>query len=110
LNISKNAKSGAHKDIGQLIKPVRNKELGIELVMKSENNYAYVTTRDFIIESILRFGQKSFYSPPFTEDSSFYLDIMAIALQKEFKHKKEFNRLYVFIWKFAIKFKLNSFK
>jgi hypothetical protein len=97
LNISKNAKSGVHKDIGQLIKPVRNKELGIELVMKSEKNYAYVTTTDFMFDSMLRFGQKSFYSPPLTEDSSFYLDIMAIALQKEFKHKKEFNRLYVFI-------------
>jgi hypothetical protein len=48
-----------------------------------------------LTDGVLRFGEKSFHLPPPGEESSVFFDIMAIALQKNFKYKEEFNRLYV---------------
>lgn len=82
------------------MKSVPNKSVGLDFVRNSANSYAFISTRDHLINSMHRFGPNSFYLPPLTEDSSLFVHILAIAVRKEFKFKKEFNILYAFLFRF----------
>jgi hypothetical protein len=90
-----NAKFSVYQEIGRLIKPVKDKSMGLSIVSNSSKPHAFISTRDHLTAGVLRFGEKSFHLPPPGEESSIFFDIMAIALQKDFKYKEEFNRLYV---------------
>jgi len=63
--------------------------------MRSAKAHAYIGNGDFLYYNILRLGQNLFHLPPQTPDSIFSLDLIAIAMRKDFKYKKQFNRLYV---------------
>jgi hypothetical protein len=76
-----------------LIKPVNSKEIGFEILMNSTNYYAFFSSRDIISLAILTHGRKSFYSPPPTDESTLFLDLMSIAVQKEFPYRETFNKL-----------------
>lgn len=76
-----------------MIKPVKNKEMGLEIVKNSSNYYAFILSRDVISATILTHGRKSFYSPPPNDDSNLFLDLMSIAVRKEFPYRKSFNKL-----------------
>jgi len=68
------------------------------MVRNSSKPYAFISTRDHLEYEMLRFGKKLFHIPPQTEDSTVYFGRIAIAMQKEFQHKKEFNKLYVILF------------
>jgi len=68
---------------------------GIDLVKTSAKPHAHIGTRDYLYYCMLKFGKKLFHLPPQTQDSAFSLDLMAIAMRKGFKYKKQFNKLYV---------------
>ncbi len=88
-----NSQFGVHKEIGKLIEPVIDKKIGFDFVRNSTKPYAFISTRDHLIDGTLRIGQKSFHLPPPSEESSVFFAIMAIALQKDFIYKQEFNKL-----------------
>jgi len=67
----------------------------IDLIKKSAKAQAYISNRDDLYYGLLRFGPIIFYLPPQTQDSAFNLDLLAIAMRKDFQYKKQFNRLYV---------------
>jgi len=67
---------------------------GINLVKNSAKAHAFISNRDYLYYSMLKFGEKLFHLPPETQDSSFGLDLMGIAMRKDFQYKKQFNRLY----------------
>ncbi|CAG2114560.1 unnamed protein product [Medioppia subpectinata] len=89
----KNAKFGVYKEIGELIKPVADKEKGLDIVRIATKPHAYVSTRDHLYYGLLKFGPKVFHLPPPTQESTVFLDVMAIAMQCEFPHKQIFNKL-----------------
>jgi hypothetical protein len=68
---------------------------GINLVKNSSKAHAFISNRNSLYYSKLEFGQKLFHLPPQTQDSDFRLDLIAIAMRKDFEYKKQFNRLYV---------------
>ncbi len=67
--------------------------MALDLIMNSSKAYAYIVTRNFMSDTVLSFGQKSFYSPPVTHESTLFLDFIAIAVQKNFKHMDKLNKL-----------------
>jgi hypothetical protein len=91
--IFKNANSGVHQELGKFLKPVESKSLGLDIVRNSTNSYAFISSRDHLVDGMLRFGEKSFHLPPASDESSLFLDIMAIALPKHCRIIKEINYL-----------------
>jgi len=87
----KAAEFGVHKEIGELMEPAFHKD--IEIVINSTKPLAFISTRDHLIDTMLRFGEQLFHLPPQTQESTLYLDIMAIAMQNNFQYKKQFNKL-----------------
>ncbi len=75
---------------------MKNAEEGIALVNSSQKPHAFISTREHLTHLMLINGQNYFYLPPQTEESTFNLDIMAIAMHKEFKYKNQINKLYAF--------------
>jgi hypothetical protein len=72
---------------------VKTPQEGIDLVKHSSKAHAFIGNRNFLIYSMLINGQKYFYLPPKPEESSFNLQLVGIAMQKEFNYKKQFNKL-----------------
>ncbi len=66
---------------------------GLDIVRHSTKPFAFISTRDHLSDGILRTGFKSYYLPPETQESTLTHALMAIALQKKCKYKKEFNEL-----------------
>ncbi len=60
----------------------------------SPKAYAFIAHKEFLVYQILINGPKFFYLPPKTDESSFSLQLFGIAMHKEFKFKKQFNKLY----------------
>jgi len=69
--------------------------IGINLVKNSANAHSYIASRDGLYYYMLIYGEKQFHLPPQTQDSVFSLDLMGIAMRKDFQYKIQFNRLYV---------------
>jgi len=90
-----NEKFGTSGEIGKLLKPVQTLSDGINIVKNSSKAHAFIASREYLTYSIIEKGREYFYLPPQTEESTFNLDIRGIAMQKEFKYKREFNKLYV---------------
>jgi hypothetical protein len=90
-----NEKFGTSAEIGKLLEPVQTLSDGIDIVKNSSKAHAFISSREHLTYSIIEKGRQYFYLPPQTEESTFNLDIMGIAMQKEFKYKREFNKLYV---------------
>jgi hypothetical protein len=62
-------------------------------VKHSSKAYAFIGHRDYLFYYMIKNGRNYFYLPPKTDESSFNLQLLAIAMQKEFKYKKQFNNL-----------------
>jgi hypothetical protein len=77
------------------MKPIDTREIALDLIINSSDSYAYIVTRNWLSNTILSYGQNSFYSPPLSHESTLFLDFIAIAVQKNFKFVKEFNKLLV---------------
>ncbi len=60
----------------------------------SSKPYAYIGHKEFLVYQILINDPKFFYLPPKTDESSFSLQLVGIAMHKEFEFKKQFNQLY----------------
>ncbi len=75
------------------MKPVQNANMAINKLKNSTKAYAFITSREQLIYSMLENGPQNFYLPPDSDESTFSLDIMAIATHKQFKFKKQFNKL-----------------
>jgi hypothetical protein len=91
--IFKSANSGIHQELGKFLEPVASKSVGLDFVRNSTNSYAFISSRDHLVDGMLRFGEKSFHLPPLSDESSLFLDIMAIALPKRCRIVKEINYL-----------------
>jgi hypothetical protein len=105
-----NEKFGTSGEIGKLLKPVQTLSDGIDIVKNSSKAHAFISSREHLTYSIIEKGREYFYLPPQTEESTFNLDTMGIAMQKEFKYKREFNKLYVnysFLKKFSKAFNIS---
>jgi hypothetical protein len=63
-------------------------------VKNSSKAYAFIAFKEFLVYQILKNGPEFFYLPPQTDESSFSLQLVGIAMHKEFKFKKQFNKLY----------------
>jgi hypothetical protein len=72
---------------------VKNAKEGIYYVKHSIKAYAFIGHRHYLFYYMIKNGQNYFYLPPKTDESSFGLQLMGIAMQKEFKYKKQFNNL-----------------
>lgn len=79
--------------MGELLKPIKNKEEGLNVVVNGSKPHAYISSRDHLLYGFLRFGSKSIYLPPAKEESTVFVDVMAIAMSLDFKHKIVFNKL-----------------
>ncbi len=90
--ILKTVKQGVYKEL-KLTKPVKNRNMALDWIVNSSKAYAYIMTRNFISDTVLSFGRKLFYSPPVTHESTLFLDFIAIAVQKNFKHMDKLNKL-----------------
>lgn len=55
--------------------------------------HAFVSTRDHLNYGMLKNGPNSYYMPPLSEDSTFFVDCMGMAISKQFPYKNEFNFL-----------------
>ncbi|CAG2181266.1 unnamed protein product, partial [Oppiella nova] len=89
----KTAKFGVYQEIGELIQPVRNKDEGLNIVVNASKPHAYISTRDHLYYGLLKFGPKVIRLPPYTEESTVFLDVMAIAMHYDFQYKDVFNKL-----------------
>jgi len=87
------ANFGPQSEIKKLIEPSGSPIEAIYKVKNSTKPYACIEKRDLLIYGMLKFGVKSFYLPPLTDDSTAFFSIMAIAMKKNFKYKKEFDKL-----------------
>ncbi len=92
----KESKSGFHRDIGVFIKPVKNFSEGMDLVMNSLKANALISSRSHLAFITSQFDKKLYYIPPETDESILNIDIMAIAVNKEFEFKNQFNYLWVY--------------
>jgi hypothetical protein len=72
---------------------VKSGKEGIYYVKHSSKAYAFIAHRDFLFYSMIKNGHNYFYLPPKTDESSFSLQLLGIAMQKEFKYQKQFNNL-----------------
>jgi hypothetical protein len=72
---------------------VKNGKEGIYYVKHSSKAYAFIEDREYLFYSMIKNGQNYFYLPPKTDESSFSLQLLGIAMQKEFKYQKQFNNL-----------------
>ncbi len=88
-----NANFGVYQEIAEFLKPVKNKQHGLDVVRNSSKPHAYISTRDHLNYGMLLYGHKSFHLPPATEESTVFLDVMAIAIRKDFEHKNTFDKL-----------------
>jgi hypothetical protein len=84
---------GSFKYIAQLLQPVKNAKEGISYVKDSSKAHAFIANRHSLFYNMIENGQNYFYLPPKTDESSFSLQLMGIAMQKEFKYKEQFNNL-----------------
>jgi hypothetical protein len=78
----KNVNFVIYKEIGELIKSTKL----IEKILNakySPKTYAFIAMREFLIYSVLFYGQQYFYLPQHTNDLTLYLDNMGIALKKK---------------------------
>ena len=91
--ISQKAKVGLIHEIGKYIKAVDSKNLGIEVVFKSNRPHAFVSSRDHLMYAKIKSPPNAFYLPPQTEDSTFLTDTMAMVMNKKFPYIKPFNDL-----------------
>lgn len=69
----------------------------MDLLTKSDKNYAIILPWDLIQIVTIKHGINSFYKPELSPDTSISMDIIAIAIRKGFKYKKDFNRKSVLI-------------
>jgi hypothetical protein len=76
-------------------------------VKNSSKAYAFIAYKESLVYEILLNGPKFFYLPPKTDESSFNLELVGIAMDKEFEFKKQFNKLYK---KFDISLREKKFK
>jgi len=60
---------------------VRSKNIGFEIVRNGTKAFAFVSTRDQLINGMLRLEPESFYLPLQSQESTFNLYIMVIVLQ-----------------------------
>jgi len=73
---------------------VPNTTIGVNIMKTSAKAYAHIANRDGLYYSMLIYDEKLFHLPPQTQNSSFGLNLMGIAMRKDFQYKKQFNRLY----------------
>ena len=80
-------------EIGKHIKGVKSKDLGIELVIKSEHPHAFVSTRINLLYYIIKSPRNTFYLPSQSEDTTFLVDAITMVMNKKFPYFKQFNNL-----------------
>ena len=91
--LQKAADSGVYGELGALLKPVRNKEEGLSVVVKEDRPHAFISQRDHLFYGLLRYGSESIYLPPVKEESTLFVDVMAIAMDFDFKYRSIFNKM-----------------
>ena len=89
----KESKSEIYNEIGKLIKPVKSTTEGLEIVRNPKMPYAYITNSFHLQYAAMLHGTDSYHLPPTNEDSTLFVDSMAIPMGKDFPYKKEFNKV-----------------
>ena len=67
--------------------------LAIEMVLKSEKPHAFISTRDHLLNIMMKNPLNSFYIPPPIEDATFFLDRMSMVMHKDFAYINKFDDL-----------------
>jgi hypothetical protein len=50
------------------MKQINSRETALDLIINSSDSYAYIVTRNYLSDTILSYGQNSFYSPPLSHE------------------------------------------
>jgi len=87
----KSAKTDVYNGIGEKMFSVPTPEQAMELVRTER--YAYVASRDTLLIEVEKSFPDTYYLPPISEESTFFLDYIAIAFSKQLKEVKHFNQM-----------------
>lgn len=91
INHLKNSKTDVYNGIGTKMFSVSTPVEAMKLVR--EDNYAYVESRDSLLIEIEKSPLNTYHLPPTSEESTFFLDYIAIAFNKKFNGVQYFNRM-----------------
>ena len=77
------------------MKSVKSKVEGLEVVRRTKKakKYSFISNRDHLMYAIVKSAPHTYYLPPLTEDSTFFVDAMALAVNKNFSYKQQFDYL-----------------
>ncbi len=62
--ILKTVKQGVYKELGELTKPVKNRNMALDWIMNSSKAYAYIMTRNFMSDTVLSAKKRRVASNP----------------------------------------------
>ena len=74
------------------MKSVKSKFEGLEVVKRTKK-HSFISNRDHLMYAIVKSADHTYYLPPLTEDSTFFVDAMALATNKNFPYKQQFDHL-----------------
>lgn len=74
------------------MKSVKSKVEGLEVVKRTKK-HSYISNLDHLMYGIVKSAPHTYYLPPPTEDATFFVDAMALAMNKDFPYKQQFDYL-----------------
>ena len=63
----------------------------IEAVINSKLPRAHILAREYLSYVAIKYSPGSYYIPPYSDETTFFLDLLAISYRKDFQFKKEFD-------------------
>ena len=69
-------------------------EQGIASVVRTNKPKAFITSREYLNYVSDKYEQGAYYFPPYTDETTFFLDFLSIAYRKDFQYEQQFSKTY----------------